>query len=110
MIKFNLEFRKGILFVRIDRKLNKSDFNININQFKRIIKSIGIKYIVFNFNRIKEDDYFNIKFVINNYDLIKKNNGRLFLCGDIDNNLSNMFMNMKINKLDNEIEVFNYIK
>ena len=93
IIKFNLEFRKGILFVRIENTINKSDFDINKESLDNIIKKIGIKYIVLNFNKIKQNDYFNIKFIINNYNLIKKNHGKLFLCGDIDNNLSNMFLN-----------------
>ena len=110
VIKFNLEFRRGILFVRIDNKINKNDFNINKDSLNNIIKQIGIKYIVLNFDKIKSNDYFNIKFIINNYNLIKKNNGKLFLCGDIDNNLSNKFLNMKIDKINNEIEVFNKLE
>jgi len=110
LIKFNLEYRKGILFVRIEKKINKKDFQLNKETLKKIIKNIGIKYIVINFNNIKKNDYFNIKFIINNYNLIKKNNGKLFLCGDIDNNLSNKFFNLKINKIDSELEVFNLVK
>ena len=70
IIKFNLEFRKGILFVRIENTINKSDFDINKESLDNIIKKIGIKYIVLNFNEIKQNDYFNIKFIINNYNLI----------------------------------------
>lgn len=109
-IKFNLEFRKGILFVRVENKINKKDFEMNKDNLNNIIKKIGIKYIVLNFNEIKQNDYFNIKFIINNYNLIKKNHGKLFLCGAIDNNLSNMFLKMKIDKLSNEIEVFKKLK
>ena len=76
IIKFNLEFRKGILFVRIENTINKRDFDINKESLDNIIKKIGIKYIVLNFNEIKQSDYFNIKFIINNYNLIKKNHGR----------------------------------
>lgn len=109
MIKFDLEFRKGILFVRIENKINKKNYNINNNNLKKIIKNIGIKYIVMNFDNIKENDYFNIKFIINNYDLIKKNKGKLFLCGNIDNKLLNKFIKLKMNIINNEIEVFNKI-
>lgn len=109
MIKFNLEFRKGILFVRVENKINKKNYDINNDKLNKIIKNIGIKYIVMNFDTIKKTDYFNIKFIINNYDLIRKNNGKLFLIGNIDNKIVNMFSNMKMNIIESELEAFNKI-
>lgn len=109
MIKFNLEFRKGILFVRVENKINKKNYDINNDKLNKIIKNIGIKYIVMNFDTIKKTDYFNIKFIINNYDLIRKNNGKLFLIGNINNKIVNMFSNMKMNIIESELEAFNKI-
>lgn len=49
MLKINLEFRKGVLFVRLNGSLNDKDSLDNINS---LINEIGFKYIVFNVDNL----------------------------------------------------------
>ena len=100
MFKINTEFRKGIMFVRINGNLNKSNINT--------IFCEDFKYIVFNFDNLLSIDSYSIKYIINYNNIIKNNNGKLIIC-DSNNNLINNLFNGIIPIIDNEIKAFNIL-
>ena len=105
LINTDIEFRKGILFVRINNLLNKNDYINNKNAIIELIKKVGIKYLVLNFDDKCSND-FKIKLIINNYKYISKCSGKLLLCGYVDISIYN---DTYINKIKSEIDAFKII-
>ena len=106
LIDTDIEFRKGVLFIRINNKKKKKEYLASSNAIKELVSQIGIKYLVINFNEESVDNDFKLKLIINNYEYLKKISGKLLLCGNIDISLCN---NLYIDKIDNELEAFKII-
>lgn len=100
MLKINTEFRKGIMFVRVNGNLNKSNVNI--------IEYDDFKYIVFNFDNLLSIDSYAINYIINYNNKIIKDNGKLIIC-EKNNNLANNIFKCRIPIIDNEIKAFNIL-
>lgn len=106
LIDTDIEFRKGVLFIRINNTLKEKEYLASSNAIKELVSQIGIKYLVINFNEESVDNDFKLKLIINNYEHLKKISGKLLLCGNIDISLCN---NLYIDKIDNELEAFKII-
>lgn len=106
LIDTDIEFRKGVLFIRINNTLKEKEYLASSNAIKELVSQIGIKYLVINFNEESVDNDFKLKLIINNYEYLKKISGKLLLCGNIDISLCN---NLYIDKIDNELEAFKII-
>lgn len=106
LIDTDIEFRKGVLFIRINNTLKEKEYLDSSNAIKELVSQIGIKYLVINFNEESVDNDFKLKLIINNYEYLKKISGKLLLCGNIDISLCN---NLYIDKIDNELEAFKII-
>lgn len=100
MLRINSEFRKGIMFIRINGNLNKKNIdNIYCEDFK---------YIVFNFDNLLSIDSYAIKYIINYNEKMEKINGKLLIC-ETNTNFSNNFLKNKIQIIDNELKAFNIL-
>ena len=53
MLKINLEYRKGILFIRLKGELTRFTYQSLLNYLMPLINEKGIKYLVFNLDCIK---------------------------------------------------------
>ena len=106
LIDTDIEFRKGVLFIRINNTLKEKEYLASSNAIKELVSQIGIKYLVINFNEESVDNDFKLKLIINNYEYLKKISGKLLLCGYMDISWCN---NLYIDKIDNELEAFKII-
>ena len=80
MIDYNIEFTKGILFVRLFGNLNKNNDKDLKNGIYEIIKEGGIKYLVFNIEELDSLDGTNL---FNECErIIKENDGKMLICGN----------------------------
>lgn len=105
MLDINIEFVKGILFVRLDGKLNMDNTKEIENNIKEIITLGGIKYLVFNISGSVLEERIDLFDECNN--LIKENNGKMFICGlksKIESIVSSNYEGC--NKVKNELSVF----
>lgn len=105
MLKINLEFRKGVLFVRLKGSLNDQDSLDNINS---LIKEIGIKYIVLNVDKLKCIDINGINCILDYQKLLLNNHGKLLLC-ESDKVLSDRIFKNRIPNISSEIQAFDLI-
>ena len=85
MLDVNIEFIKGVLVVTLEGSLNNENVLSVRNNLLTIIKNGGIKFLMFNITGcVLEED-------IDMFDecnkLIKKNKGKMYVCGLKDNNL-----------------------
>lgn len=94
MLKIDMEFRKGILFIRLVGKLNKYTVNeINDNVIPVILKH-GLKFIVVNLDKLYSIDSEGIEMLIKLNELVSRWNGKTTLCS------INKYMKDDINNTD----------
>lgn len=85
MLDINIEFIKGVLVVTLEGSINNRNVLSVRNNLLTIIKNGGIKYLMFNITgSVLEED-------IDMFDecnkLIRKNKGKMYVCGLKDKNL-----------------------
>lgn len=104
MLKINMEYRKGILFVRLKGWLNE----ITINDFDKVltdfIQKQGIKYIVFNLQKLERMDIYGKRGLVKILKMVKDNQGLGYLCG------KRIINDECFNYLDNELKVYSLIQ
>ncbi len=91
MLKMNMEFRKGILFVRLKGVLTKKTASSLNNYLIPVINKHGIKFLVYNLKNIKEIDNYGKASLKKGLLACIKNKGDCFLC-----NTSLQFNDFKI--------------
>ncbi len=104
MLKINMEYRKGILFIRLKGELTMFTIKDLINYLIPMIKEKGIKFLVINLSNISLIDNKGknaIRLIINE---ARKNMGRGLICS------SNIKFEDTIRVVDNELTALNLIK
>lgn len=105
MLKINLEFRHGVLFVRLKGNLTDIDC---LSEIDNTISKMGFKYIVLNLNEIRCLTSNSINYILNYNDKILNNKGMLILCEE-DNLISTYLFKNKIPYVNNEMQAFDLI-
>ena len=100
MLEVMMEFRKGILFVRLKGLFNNNTISTFNKEVREVIINTGIKYVVLNFNELEEVSNNAIKEVRGLKKIIKKMDGDLFLVSADIKELGRLV------KLENELKVF----
>lgn len=99
MLNIDMEFRKGILFVRLDGILTKNTVkDIEIEVIDKIKKG-GINQVVYNLENLKEIDLKGVHALLYTYEINKQTSGRTLVCG----------VNETIEKLIRGSRVLNYL-
>ena len=99
MLKINTEFRKGIMFIRLNGEVDKLNIdNVFVNDFK---------YVVLNLDNLLSIDSEAIKNIIDYNNKITKNNGKLIICNKNYNVFTSLFKNIPV--IDSEIKAFNIV-
>ena len=81
MLNIDLEYKKGILFLRLNGSLNKKTAFILEDAIKNVVSKAGIKYLLINFEKLNEIDKIGLYSIINCYNEYFKDNGILLMCG-----------------------------
>ena len=92
MLKINMEYWKGILFVRLKGNLNANTSKKFLEYAIPIIKDYGIRYIVYNLGELVSLDETGEKALTKAGECAKGNNGKVLIvnnkinsCLDYDN-------------------------
>ena len=96
-----IEYRKGILFIRLIGNLTKETCPLLEKEVNHIIKEYQIKNIVINLEELKTVDMKGINILYYIYELNKKNKGRVLI-----SDLSNEEVRKRLKKS----RLLNYIK
>lgn len=109
-----LEYRKGILFVRLFGLLTKETSKDFENKINHIIKENQIRNVVINLNNLDDIDIKGINLLYYIYELSKKNNGNTLLCGVNDEKIKEKLKKKRllnyIKEIRNELVAFDLIK
>jgi len=110
MLKIDIEYKKGILFVRLIGDVNKSTIK-DMDIVDNMIKKAGIKYLLINLEKVAiiREDY--ISMMISKYKSLIGDDGKLVICGYYNPmKLSiNTKKNEKVYLSGKEISAFNII-
>ena len=80
MVDLNIEFTRGVLFVRLAGILNEvSSMDVEEKVFE-IIKDGVIRFVVFNVKNLEMSD--SVKLFDKCQKLLEENDGRMLICGD----------------------------
>lgn len=113
MLECVVEFRKGILFVRLVGQLTKYTVTKLEREVTDVIKNVGINNVVFNIKYLSKIDLKGINVLFYAYELCKKNNGASLLCG-VNNNVNGVIKYSRIlnyiKETDDELSAFDVIK
>lgn len=80
MLKINMEYRKGVLFVRLFGELTKYTYKSLNDYLIPVIKNQGIKYIVYNIQNIKKIDIYGKECLYEGIEATRKNLGNGLIC------------------------------
>lgn len=109
MLKMDMEYNKGILFVRLDGALNRNTiYKIN-NYLVPVLLKHQIKYLVFNFYNLLDIDEDGVDALLNTKCAIKQNKGIILLC-EVNKLLNKKINKLRIKKTDNELTAFKVIE
>ena len=103
MLDINMEFHKGILFIRLEGILNESTIDKLTEEVTLFIKENGIRNIVYNIEKLNKIDCAGINALLNNYNICRKNNGKALVCGINDEFVKFTIRNSRLLKYMSEI-------
>lgn len=113
MLEINMEFRKGILFIRLNGILDKTTVTKLHEEVTDIVKENGIRNIVFNIEQLTHIDITGINELLYNYKLCQKNNGKSLLCGiqheQVKNKINKSHILKYMNEIHDELSAFKMI-
>lgn len=80
MLEINMEYKKGILFIRLYGELTKLTISTFEEDVIPVILKHGIKYIVINLDKLNKIDLKGIEALMNLNEIINNLNGKATLC------------------------------
>lgn len=97
MIKINMEFKKGILFIRINGTLiKKNNIQFRKEVFPIILKH-EFKYVVLNFEKMNAIDERGIESLYDLNNIINSFKGRISICNIINKELKDYISKSELN-------------
>ena len=100
MLKVLMEFRKGVLFVRLYGDFNDQSLDTFDKEVKEVIIESGIKYVVLNVRNLDSITNEGVTEIKRLRKIIKKMDGEFFLFGGEVKELKRLV------NLENELKVF----
>ena len=80
MLKIDIEYKKGILFVRLIGDVNKSTIK-DMEVVDNMVRKAGIKYLLINLEKVAIIRPEEILKMINKYKELIGHDGKLLICG-----------------------------
>ena len=81
MLDIDMEFKKGILIVRLRGILNHDTIPYLKKDFEKIIETNGIKYVLLNIKHLSFIDSTGLNAIKRCYSLVVKHGGKFIICG-----------------------------
>lgn len=108
MFDYDMEFNKGILFIRLKGDLTRKNcLKINYDLIN-FINDYKVKYMVYNLYELDNLDIFGIDAILNTKYLINKNKGLMLLC-EVPKKVYQLVKRKKLFVVNNELTAINMI-
>ncbi len=109
MLKVDMEYDKGILYVRLKGVLDrKASYKIN-NYVVPVILKHKIKYLVFNLYDLLDIDEPGLDALLNTKCAIRTNKGKICLC-EVSNFLKDKMKRLRLKVASNELAAYHLIR
>ena len=112
-MKMNLEYRKGIIFLRLEGSLTKRTVFKLEDKINELIEN-ELNNIVLNMSNLKHIDICGISSLYYIYDVIKRCRGSTYICLSGNNKIEDILNEQNILnyilKIDSELKAFELIK
>lgn len=113
MLDINMEFRKGILFVRLGGVFTKESSKMLDNELDKLINTNNVRFVTFNISELIYIDFVGIKTILKYNATLSKMNGKALICG-INNELVKLQINSSkvplcMHNTIDELDAINYI-
>lgn len=111
MLNIDIRPYKGILFVRLDGKLNKDTKEKLNKEVITLQQTVGIKNIVFNIEDLKEIDSYGKDALKNSFNICQNNQGKSYICLGKNKNILNSIKEIFTTKnlITDELSIFDLI-
>ena len=103
MLDIDIEFRKGIVFIRLSGILNKTTVSKLNDEVTDMIRDNGIRNVIFNISEVTYIDIKGINTLLYNYELCSQNKGKILLCGINNNEVREKILNSRLLKYIKEM-------
>ena len=80
MLKIDMEFKRGVLFVRLEGSLNKKNIEKFNNEVIPVVLKHGLKYIVINLDKVNSIDVDGIESLMELNEIVSRWDGKTTLC------------------------------
>lgn len=101
MLKLDLEYYKGILFIRLKGNLvRRTNYKIN-NYIVPLLVKHKIKYVIYNLKNLKGIDESGTDAILNTKCKIRNNKGRIYVC-EVRDEISSKIKRLKIKQVGEE--------
>ncbi len=109
MLKMDMEYTKGILFVRLDGVLDRKNcYKLN-NYLVPVILKHKIKYLVYNMYLLEDIDSSGIDAILNSKCAIKANKGKICIC-EVASDVKKEIKKLRIKETASELTAMDLIK
>ncbi len=109
MLKMDMEYERGILFIRLKGILNRRvSYKIN-NYLVPVISKHTIKNVIFNFANLKSIDESGVDAILNTKCAVKRNKGKIYLC-EVNREVSLKVKRLRIRKTSSELTALKLIE
>ena len=109
MLKMDLEYERGILFIRLKGTLNRrSCYKIN-NYIVPVLSKHKIKNVIYNLSELKSIDESGIDAILNTKCVVKRNKGKIYLC-EVNKEISLKIRRLRIKITSSELTALKLIE
>ena len=109
MLEINLEFIRGMLFVRLKGILDNNNYAKLSDCFNDMINDKGMKYFIVNLEELTYIDSRGLQAITDGYCDVLKHNGKLIICGCEDKLYQEKNLLNQIEHTSNELNAFKLI-
>lgn len=109
MLDILFEFRRGILFIRLEGEITKNTYLKYKNEIIYMIEENGIRNAVINLEKVNNIDLKGINILFYTYELLRDNRGILMLSNinsKIEEKIIKSHLTRYVKTLENEIDSF----
>lgn len=99
MLKVDMEFKKGILFVRLEGSLNKRNIEKFNNEVIPVVLKHGLKFVVVNLDKVNTIDTNGIESLMELNEIVSKIDGKTTLCSLTNSNVKTSLRESDYNNL-----------
>ena len=109
MLKMDLEYKKGILFVKLEGILNNKTSNKIYNYLIPVLKKHQIKYVVYNLAKLKDISESGIDAILMCKCIMKKYKGIIYLC-KVNKKVAYKCIRLHLKTIAKEGDIINKVK